>query len=61
MKGLMIAFTLFFFLNPTSYAAFEVKKFENPQHEQRYKKLVDELRCLISTASYTVTFLPSPV
>ena len=47
MKGLMIVLTLLFLLNPTSYAAFEVKKFESPQHEQRYKKLVDELRCLV--------------
>ena len=43
----MIALTLLFLLNPTSYAAFEVKKFENTKHEQRYKKLIDELRCLV--------------
>ena len=47
MKGLMIVLTLLFLFNPTTYAAFEVKKFESPQHEQRYKRLVDELRCLV--------------
>ena len=47
MKGSMIVLTLFFLFDLTAYAAFEVKKFESPQHEQRYKKLVDELRCLV--------------
>ena len=47
MKGLMIVLTLLFLLNPTIYAAVEVKQFESPEHEQRYKKLVDELRCLV--------------
>lgn len=28
-------------------AGVEVKQFENPQQEQRYKRLVNELRCLV--------------
>jgi len=28
-------------------AAVEVKQFENQEQEQRYKKLIDELRCLV--------------
>jgi len=47
MKGLMVILTLFFLLNTGIYAAFEVKQFESPQQEQRYKKLIDELRCLV--------------
>ena len=47
MRSLMIVLTLLFLLNPTIYAAVEVKQFESPEHEQRYKELVDELRCLV--------------
>ena len=47
MRSILIAFTLLLSLNSTIYAAVEVKKFDNPQQEQRYKKLIDELRCLV--------------
>lgn len=29
------------------YAAVEVKQFKKPEHEQRYKKLINELRCVV--------------
>lgn len=29
------------------YAAVEVKQFKKPDHEQRYKKLINELRCVV--------------
>ena len=38
---------MFFVLNPASYAAVEIKKFESPQQEQRYKNIIEELRCLV--------------
>lgn len=47
MKIVMIVLTLLFLLNPSIYASVEIKQFENPQQEQRYKKLIDELRCLV--------------
>ena len=42
----MIVFTLLISLN-ISHAAVEVKKFESQQHEQRYKNMLEELRCLV--------------
>lgn len=47
MKVKMIVLTLLLSLTSTIYASFEVKEFASPQQEQRYKKLVDELRCLV--------------
>ena len=29
------------------YSAVEVKQFKSPEHEQRYKKLINELRCVV--------------
>lgn len=47
MRLLVIILTSFFLLNTSIYASVEVKQFENPKQEQRYKKLIDELRCLV--------------
>ena len=47
MKKIVIILSLLFKLNPTSYAAVEVKQFKNPEHEQRYKALILELRCVV--------------
>ncbi|MDH5602245.1 MAG: cytochrome c-type biogenesis protein CcmH [Gammaproteobacteria bacterium] len=47
MRSILIAVTLLLSLSSSLYAAVEVKKFDNPQQEQRYKKLIDELRCLV--------------
>lgn len=47
MRTLMIILTSFFLLSSSLHAAVEIKKFESPQQEQRYKKLIDELRCLV--------------
>lgn len=47
MNRVIIFLTFVFFINPATYATFEVKKFQNVQQEQRYKKLIDELRCLV--------------
>ena len=46
MKGLVVILTLFVFLN-VAESSVEVKQFKNEQQEQRYKKLIDELRCLV--------------
>jgi len=46
MKGLMIVLTLLFSFS-TLNAAVEIKKFDNEQQEQRYKYIIDELRCLV--------------
>ena len=46
MKVFMIIFTLLFSMT-ISQAAVEVKKFESQQQELRYKKLIEELRCLV--------------
>ena len=46
MKGLLIVLTLLFSFSAT-YAAVEIKKFDNEQQEQRYKYIIDELRCLV--------------
>ena len=47
MRSILITVTLLLSLSSSLYAAVEVKKFDNPQQEQRYKKLIDELRCLV--------------
>ena len=46
MKSLLFVFTLLFSLSSLN-AAVEVKQFENAQQEQRYKHIIDELRCLV--------------
>lgn len=46
MKGLIIVLTLFFSFS-TLHASVEIKKFENEKQEQRYKYIIDELRCLV--------------
>ena len=46
MRVLMIAITLFISVNILE-AAVEVKQFKNQQQEQRYKNLINELRCLV--------------
>ena len=46
MKKLTII--LFLFVALTSLeAAVEAKQFQSPQHEQRYKKLINEFRCVV--------------
>lgn len=47
MKVFMIVFSLLVLLNPSIYAAVEVKTFATPQQELRYKNLIEELRCLV--------------
>ena len=47
MKIFMIVITLLYLLISPVNAAVEVKKFESQQHEQRYKHLLEELRCLV--------------
>ena len=48
MKGLLIIFSLFFLLNTGAIQAkVEIKEFSNQKEELRYKKLIDELRCLV--------------
>lgn len=46
MKRLMLVFSLLISLTPVN-AAVEIKKFDNAQQEQRYKYIIDELRCLV--------------
>lgn len=46
MKGLIIVLTLLFSFS-TLNAAVEIKQFENQEQEQRYKHIIDELRCLV--------------
>ena len=46
MKGLLIVLTLLFSLS-TLNAAVEIKQFKNAEQEQRYKNIIDELRCLV--------------
>lgn len=46
MKSLLFIFTLLFSLSSLN-AAVEVKQFKNAQQEQRYKHIIDELRCLV--------------
>ena len=47
MRNILITLTLLLSFSSALNAAFEIKKFDNPQQEQRYKKLIDELRCLV--------------
>ena len=47
MIKVAIILSLLFLLNPSTYAAVEVKQFKNPEHEQRYKALIIELRCVV--------------
>jgi cytochrome c-type biogenesis protein CcmH len=46
MRVLMIVLTLFISVSILE-ASVEVKKFKNQQQEQRYKNLINELRCLV--------------
>jgi cytochrome c-type biogenesis protein CcmH len=46
MARILFLFTLFTFV-PYAQAAVEINQFSDPQHEARYKKLIDELRCLV--------------
>jgi cytochrome c-type biogenesis protein CcmH len=46
MARILFLFTLFTFV-PFTQAAVEINQFSDPQHEARYKKLIDELRCLV--------------
>jgi len=46
MKGLLIILTFLFSLS-TLNAAVELKQFKNAEQEQRYKNIIDELRCLV--------------
>ena len=46
MKPLLILLIFFSVIN-ISNARIEVHQFENPQQEQRYKHLINELRCLV--------------
>lgn len=46
MKGLIIVLTLLFSFSAL-HASVEIKKFENEEQEQRYKYIIDELRCLV--------------
>ena len=43
----MIIISLLFLSNSSIYAAVEAKQFESAQYEQRYKKLINELRCVV--------------
>ena len=47
MKKLMIILSMLFLLNPFIYAAVEMRQFQNPEHEQRYKNLINEFRCVV--------------
>jgi len=47
MRSLLIALALLLSFSHPLLAGVEVKEFDSPQQEQRYKKLVDELRCLV--------------
>ncbi|MDH3693170.1 MAG: cytochrome c-type biogenesis protein CcmH [Gammaproteobacteria bacterium] len=44
---LTLCLALFLALPLTSVAEVELLNFDSPQHEQRYKKLIAELRCLV--------------
>ena len=50
MKKITVMLSLIVLLTSTVfsvYAAVEVKQFKQPEHEQRYKKLINELRCVV--------------
>ena len=44
---ILIALTSWLLLPVNSIAEVELLEFDSPQHEQRYKKLIAELRCLV--------------
>lgn len=46
MKKLIVVFYLLLVI-PILEAAVEVKPFENPEYEQRYKNLINEFRCVV--------------
>jgi len=46
MKKLIVIFSLLLSM-PILEAAVEVKPFENPEYEQRYKNLINEFRCVV--------------
>lgn len=46
MARILFLLALFTFV-PCAQAAVEINQFSDPQHEARYKKLIDELRCLV--------------
>lgn len=45
MRALVLAWALLF--SATSYAVIEVREFDDPEKQQLYEELVDELRCLV--------------
>ena len=50
MKKITVTLSLLVLLTSSFlsvYAAVEVKQFKKPEHEQRYKKLINELRCVV--------------
>ena len=46
MKNLIIIFSLLFSTSILE-AAVEIKQFQNSEHEQRYKNLINEFRCVV--------------
>jgi len=46
MKKLIVVVSLLLAM-PMLQAAVEVKPFQNPEYEQRYKKLINEFRCVV--------------
>lgn len=44
---ILLTFIIFVFMYHVSYARIEVHQFKNQQQEQRYKTLINELRCLV--------------
>ena len=46
MRKLIIILSMLF-LNPFIYAAVEIRQFQNLEHEQRYKNLINEFRCVV--------------
>ena len=46
MKKLMIILSLLVSM-PTLNAAVEIRQFQNSEHEQRYKNLINEFRCVV--------------
>lgn len=46
MKALLLTVFMLLFA-PAGWSAVEIVKFDDPQHEQRYKTLIEELRCLV--------------
>lgn len=46
MKGIILLLTLFF-SSATLNASVEIRQFDNEQQEERYKRLIKELRCAV--------------